>query len=64
MSCRQTALRGVSFGKYLIKDVVELLRRELPNLQKFVTLSPIPLFGKWLEERLSAPLHWCEYSTV
>lgn len=46
-SC-QLGLAGVSFGNFLIKQVVEELRRDLPTLTTFVTLSPIPGFMKWL----------------
>ncbi len=38
-NCQQ-GLRGVSFGNFLIKQVVEELSRELPGLQTFVTLVP------------------------
>ncbi len=38
----------MSFGNFLIKCVVEELRRELPRLDQFVTLSPVPGFMKWL----------------
>ena len=38
----QEGLRGISFGNSLIKQVVEELRQELPHLDSFVTLSPIP----------------------
>ncbi|MEH6589850.1 MAG: malonyl-CoA decarboxylase [Halioglobus sp.] len=41
-------LAGVSFGNFLIKNVVEELKKELPNLKTFVTLSPVPGFRKWL----------------
>lgn len=47
----QTGLRGISFGSSLIKQVVEDLRHDLPNLQSFVTLSPIPGLSRWLKER-------------
>jgi len=46
----QTGLRGVSFGNFLIKQVVEDLRRDLPALDTFVTLSPAPGFAAWLQE--------------
>ncbi|MHA1564265.1 MAG: malonyl-CoA decarboxylase [Alphaproteobacteria bacterium] len=45
----QTGLRGISFGSFLIKQVVETLKRELPGLRDFITLSPIPGFADWLE---------------
>lgn len=44
----QPGLQGVSFGNFLIKQVVEELRRELPYLKTFVTLSPVPGFTHWL----------------
>jgi malonyl-CoA decarboxylase len=44
----QAGLRGVSFGNFLIKQVVEDLTREFPRIRKFATLSPIPGFGPWL----------------
>ena len=50
----QDGLRGVSFGNFLIKQVVEELKAELPGLVRFSTLSPVPGFGRWLEKRLAA----------
>jgi malonyl-CoA decarboxylase len=44
----QDGLRGISFGNFLIKQVVEDLRRDLPGLKHFVTLSPVPGFARWL----------------
>ena len=41
ISNTQKGLGGVSFGNFLIKQVVENLKRELPNLRTFVTLSPV-----------------------
>jgi malonyl-CoA decarboxylase len=46
-NCQQ-GLRGVSFGNFLIKQVVEDLGRELPRVASFATLSPIPGFCAWL----------------
>lgn len=43
-------LKGVSFGNFLIKQVVADLRAELPELSTFVTLSPAPGFAVWLAE--------------
>ncbi|WP_201833867.1 malonyl-CoA decarboxylase [Microvirga zambiensis] len=48
ISNTQKGLGGVSFGNFLIKQVVENLKRELPNLKTFVTLSPVPGFAAWL----------------
>src|SRR5271165_1730624 len=50
----QEGLRGVSFGNFLIKQVVEDLQAELPRLARFSTLSPVPGFRRWLERRLAA----------
>ncbi|MFM9858448.1 malonyl-CoA decarboxylase family protein [Pseudoxanthobacter sp. M-2] len=44
----QVGLRGVSFGSFLLKQVVEELARDLPGLKSFVTLSPVPGFAAWL----------------
>ncbi len=44
----QDGLQGVSFGNLLIKQVVEELRQQLPQLDTFITLSPVPGFNKWL----------------
>jgi malonyl-CoA decarboxylase len=49
----QDGLRGISFGNFLIKQVVEILRAELPSLKHFSTLSPIPGFRKWLDRQLA-----------
>jgi malonyl-CoA decarboxylase len=49
----QEGLRGVSFGNFLIKQVVEELRAEFPQLKQFSTLSPIPGFRRWLGQRLA-----------
>jgi malonyl-CoA decarboxylase len=44
----QPGLRGISFGNFLIKQVVEELHRQLPRVNQFVTLSPVPGFADWL----------------
>ena len=44
----QEGLRGIPFGGPLIKQVMDLLRRELPALKRAVTLSPLPGFARWL----------------
>ncbi|MFL5332849.1 MAG: malonyl-CoA decarboxylase [Geminicoccaceae bacterium] len=50
----QEGLRGISFGNFLIKQVVEELKAELPQITRFSTLSPVPGFRRWLERRLDA----------
>ncbi|KAB1075267.1 malonyl-CoA decarboxylase [Methylobacterium planeticum] len=53
----QKGLAGVTFGNFLIKQVVEDLAREISSLKTFVTLSPVPGFARWLdrERRADAP---------
>ncbi len=46
----QRGLTGVSFGSFLIKQVVEEISREQPKLSTFVTLSPVPGFAAWLSQ--------------
>lgn len=43
----QKGLRGISFGNFLIKHVVTELQSELPGLETFVTLSPVPGLRRW-----------------
>ncbi|MBV8911844.1 MAG: malonyl-CoA decarboxylase [Acetobacteraceae bacterium] len=50
----QDGLRGISFGNFLIKQVVEELKAELPGLVRFSTLSPVPGFRRWLNKRAAA----------
>src|ERR1700687_2412374 len=52
----QRGLGGVFFGNFLIKQVVEELRRELPKLENFVTLSPVPGFMQWLKQAVDVPV--------
>src|SRR6201986_1423464 len=51
----QRGLGGISFGSFLIKQVVEELRRETPKLENFVTLSPVPGFTQWLKKGDDVP---------
>jgi malonyl-CoA decarboxylase len=44
----QPGLKGVSLGNFLIKRVADELKRELPQLKTFCTLSPIPGFARWV----------------
>ena len=45
----QRGLAGVTFGHFLIKQVVEEVSREIPRIATFVTLSPAPNFAEWLK---------------
>jgi malonyl-CoA decarboxylase len=50
----QRGLAGVTFGAFLIKQVVEEVSREVSRVATFVTLSPAPNFAEWLKrERLN-----------
>jgi malonyl-CoA decarboxylase len=51
----QRGLSGVSFGNFLIKQVVEEISRELPKLSTFVTLSPVANFAAWLKREREEP---------
>jgi len=48
----QRGLAGVSFGNFLIKQVVEEICRDLPKLSTFVTLSPVSSFAQWLDREI------------
>lgn len=56
ISNTQTGLKGVGFGDSLIKQVVQALQQELPQLKTFTTLSPIPTFKSWLTENCALML--------
>ena len=51
ISNTQPGLKGVSFGEFLIKRVVEQLQIEFPGLKIFSTLSPVPGFMEWLQRQ-------------
>lgn len=48
----QKGLAQVTFGNFLIKQVVEEIRRDVPRIDTFVTLSPVPGFRSWLRRNL------------
>ena len=48
----QKGLQGISFGNFLIKQVVEELRHEFTNLSQFVTLSPLPEMRHWVSQQV------------
>jgi len=49
----EPGLAGVDLGNHLIKSVVKQLKQELPKLDTFCTLSPIPNFSKWLQGKIA-----------
>lgn len=56
ISNTQPGLRGISFGNFLLKRVIDELLRELPRLNRFATLSPVPRFTEWLGKQNSASI--------
>ena len=57
ISNTQAGLRGVSLGNFLLKRVIEDLKRDLPRLNTFATLSPIVHFREWVDEWLAGGTH-------
>ncbi|MEY2632969.1 MAG: hypothetical protein RIR00_1623 [Pseudomonadota bacterium] len=55
ISNTQDGLRGISFGNFLLKRVIDDLKRDFPRLNQFATLSPLPQFRRWAEK---ADEHW------
>jgi malonyl-CoA decarboxylase len=47
-------LRGVPFGNFLIKQVVDELSVELPSIRNYSTLSPLPRFSQALNAALAS----------
>ena len=48
----QPGLRGISFGHFLIKQVLDDLQAEFPDLNTFATLSPLPRLKEALDTGL------------
>lgn len=51
ISNTQVGLRGVSFGNFLLKRVIEDLQRDFPKLAHFATLSPLPALAAWVRKQ-------------
>ena len=54
ISNTQAGLRGVTFGNFLLKRVIDDLKRDFPQLKTFATLSPLPQFAAWLKRTPAA----------
>lgn len=54
ISATQPGLRGVSFGNFLLKRVIDDLKRDFPRLRTFATLSPIPGLTRWAQRHPEA----------
>src|SRR5574343_767831 len=50
ISNTQVGLRGVSFGNFLLKRVIDDLKRDFPRLAQFATLSPMPGLAAWVRK--------------
>jgi malonyl-CoA decarboxylase len=49
ISNAQRGLAGIYLGDFLIKRVVDELKKKWKGLKHFATLSPVPHFRKWLD---------------
>lgn len=63
ISSTQPGLSGINLGKFLIKRVIELVRREMPHVLVFATLSPIPGYMQWLLSKLASQIKLAEMDT-
>lgn len=55
ISNAQKGLAGVPFGSFLLKHAIDWLRHDVPTLETFVTLSPVPGFARWLAAERANP---------
>ncbi|OVA09748.1 Malonyl-CoA decarboxylase [Macleaya cordata] len=60
ISSTQPGLAGINLGKFLIKRVIELVKRDMPHITTFATLSPIPGYMQWLLAKLASQLKLAE----
>ena len=57
ISNTQKGLRGVSFGHFLLKRVIDDLQHDLTRLTTFATLSPLPELRRWAKNNEAAWRH-------
>ncbi|CAN1326626.1 Malonyl-CoA decarboxylase, mitochondrial [Linum perenne] len=57
ISSTQAGLAGINLGKFLIKRVITLVKRDMPHISTFATLSPIPGYMQWLLSKLVSQSH-------
>ena len=55
----QDGLAGISFGNFLIKKVAHKLKQEISEIDKFVTLSPVPNLMRWMENHAPVTYENC-----
>ncbi|XP_075481497.1 uncharacterized protein LOC142522204 isoform X1 [Primulina tabacum] len=54
ISSTQPGLSGINLGKFLIKRVIDVVRKDMPRISTFATLSPIPGYMQWLLSKLAS----------
>ncbi|XP_024467512.1 uncharacterized protein LOC7484292 isoform X2 [Populus trichocarpa] len=54
ISSTQPGLAGINLGKFLVKRVITLVKRDMPQVSTFATLSPIPGYMQWLLSKLAS----------
>ena len=57
ISNTQVGLRGVSFGHFLLKRVIDDLKHDFPRLTTYATLSPLPELSRWAKNNDAAWKH-------
>ncbi|CAH8356590.1 unnamed protein product [Eruca vesicaria subsp. sativa] len=60
ISSTQPGLAGINLGKFLIKRVITLVKKEMPHVSTFATLSPIPGYMQWLLSKLQTQSRFAE----
>ncbi|XP_022716147.1 malonyl-CoA decarboxylase, mitochondrial isoform X2 [Durio zibethinus] len=64
ISSTQPGLAGINLGKFLIKRVITLVKRDMPDISVFATLSPIPGFMQWLLSKLASQSKLAEVEDI
>ncbi|KAE8733165.1 Malonyl-CoA decarboxylase family protein isoform 2 [Hibiscus syriacus] len=64
ISSTQPGLAGINLGKFLIKRVITLVKRDMPHISVFATLSPIPGFMPWLLSKLASQSRLAEAEDI
>ncbi|KAF2303682.1 hypothetical protein GH714_021202 [Hevea brasiliensis] len=54
ISSTQPGLAGINLGKFLIKRVITLVKKEMPHISTFATISSVPGYMQWLLSRLAS----------
>ncbi|XP_022142594.1 malonyl-CoA decarboxylase, mitochondrial isoform X2 [Momordica charantia] len=60
ISSTKPGLSGINLGKFLIKRVITLVKRDMAYISTFATLSPIPGFMHWLLPKLASQSNLAE----